>query len=236
MTVVFFVLATAGCATTEPLSQCTVSINSISYAYAPEGIRYVLMPANEGTASNDLQFEQYASYISSALQSRGLILTDNAENADAVIFVAYGISDPQENEYSYKVPVWGDTGVSPSRTVETTTTFGRSVAYTATTTYRRYGITGHQTKVAGFTTYSKFIVLDAFGLSKFQQNQEQDHLWRIIITSTGTSTDLRRIFPYMVAASEPYIVTNTNQQVTVTLDASTPAVPDLKGRGQEGTK
>jgi hypothetical protein len=234
--IVFFVLATAACATTEPLSEYIVSINSITYASTPEGIRYVLMPANEGTTSNDLEFKEYAGYISRALQSRGFTLADNAENADAAIFVAYGVGDPQETEYSYKVPVWGYTGVSPSRTVETTTTFGRSVAYTATRTYRHYGITGYQTQEASFTTYSKFIVLDAFNLAEFQQNQKEDQLWRIIITSTGTSSDLRRFFPYMVAASEPYIVRNTNQQVTVTVDQNTPAVRDLKGQGREETK
>jgi len=54
-------------------------------------------------------------------------------------------------------------------------------------------------------------------------------VWRTVVTSRGTSNDLREVFPVLVAASQPYISTNTGKQVKVILNENDRAVIEIKG-------
>ena len=234
---VFLVLLTAaGCATMQPL-QYHVNIDSLSASTQTAKKHFVLLPGNKDTPVTDLQFREYAGYISRALVTRGYVPAESIEKADIAIFVVYGIGNPQEHQYSYSVPTWGQTGVRSSSTRGTLNTYGSFGTYSGTTTYTpTYGVTGSTTNVGTYTTYSRFLVLNALDLSEYRQTKKEIQLWKTTITSIGSSGDLRLVFPYMVTASMPHIGTNTGQQIKVILYENDPAVMNVKGQAPTNPK
>ena len=102
-----------------------------------------------------------------------------------------------------------------------------------TTTYTRsYGVTGYSTPLGSATSYFRFIVLDAYDLDVYKRENKLDQVWRSTVTSTGSSGDLRHVFPVMVAGSAKHLATNTGQKVEITLDEENATVRYIKGTPQ----
>ena len=227
--VFLILLAAVGCATMQP-PQYHVNVDSLNASTQTARKHFVLLPGNKDTPATDLQFREYAAYINRALVSRGYVAAESMEKADLAIFVVYGIGNPQEHQYSYSIPTWGQTGVSSSSTYGTLNTYGGFGTYSGTTTYTpTYGITGSTTHIGTETTYFRFLVLDALDLSEYRQTKKEIQLWKTTVTSTGASGDLRLVFPYMITASMPHIGTNTGKQTKVILEENDPAVMNMKG-------
>ena len=205
----------SGCATTQP--QFSVMVDSIGGAIAEKN-SYSLLPGNKETKADDLQFKEYAAYVNRALIKQGFVPAESFEKANVAIFLVYGIGDPKESQYSYALPTWGQTGISSSYTSGTVSSYGGYGSYSGTTTYTpTYGVTGSTTHIGSYTTYFRFMVLDAVDLDEYKKSKKEVQLWKTTVTSAGSSGDLRRIFPILVAASQQYIGKNTGQKVEVDL-------------------
>jgi hypothetical protein len=177
----------AGCATARQ-TQFLVQVDSLARPESGSRRSYILLPGNMDTSVGDLQFQEYATYVHRALATRGLLLARSFEAVDVVVFLSYGIGDPQIHYYSYSLPVWGQTGYSGSTTSGTVSTFGGTAAYSGTTTYTpTYGITGYSSHLGSATTYFRFILLDAYDLERYKRDKELTQVWRSTITSTGST-------------------------------------------------
>ena len=73
------------------------------------------------------------------------------------------------------------------------------------------------------------MVLDAIDFDEYKANKKEVQLWKTTVTSTGSSGDLRRVFPILVAASQQYIGKNTGQKVEVNLSEGDARVIEIKG-------
>jgi hypothetical protein len=73
------------------------------------------------------------------------------------------------------------------------------------------------------------LVLDAVDLDEYKRTQKALPIWKTTVTSTGSSGDLRLVFPVLVAASVPYIGTNTGKKVDVTIKEDDKLVVQIKG-------
>lgn len=222
-------LLVAGCATMgQP--RFHVVVDSLASPRAERQRSYVLLPGNDGVTWEDLQFQEYAQYVKRALQARGFQPAERPEDADVAIVLSYGIGDPQTRQYTYSLPVWGQTGVSSSHTYGTATAFGNMATYSGTTTYTpSYGVTGYTTHVGSVTTYFRYALITAYDFAEFRATNKQVQLWRTTITSSGSSGDLRRVFPILISAGVPHLDSNTGQQVEVQLYESDDAVKAIKG-------
>jgi hypothetical protein len=59
---------------------------------------------------------------------------------------------------------------------------------------------------------------------------EADRLyWKLYIDSTGSSGDLRRVFPVMIAAARDHLGKNTQGQVEISIDETDPKIAEIKG-------
>ena len=213
----------SGCATSFD-----IKVDSLATPEAISKTRYVVAPASQNVNVNDLQFIEFSGYVERALTKRGFIRVDSFEHADIVVFMAYGIGDPQLTPYSVSIPQWGKTGVSGSRTTGTMNTFGNTATYSGTTTYTpTYGVTGYQTVSGTRVTYFRYLVLDALDVQTYKDTQELRQVWQTVITSSGWSGDLRRVMPLLVVAGERHLATNTGKQVPVTLTESNKRVRAL---------
>ncbi|MBK8163428.1 MAG: hypothetical protein IPK65_09865 [Gammaproteobacteria bacterium] len=230
--IVFFsaLMVLSGCATVGLQPQYHVEVDSLASSEAKEKHTYLLLPGNEGVEWEDLQFQEFAMYLMRALNSQGFIATDKAEDADVAIVLSYGIGDPREHQYSYALPVWGKTGISSSHTYGTATSYGNSVNYSGTTTYTpTYGVTGYTTQIGSVTTYYRYALITGYDFKAFKDSNKQIQLWRTTITSTGSSGDLRQVFPILIGAAIPYLASNTGKKIPVRLYESDEVVRAIKG-------
>ena len=219
-------ISLSGCATTTTFH---VNIDSISSTHADLKKKYILSPGIKDVKDTDLQFIEYSKYIDKVLISRGFIKAKSYEDANVAIFLVYGIGNPQKHAYSYALPIWGQTGISSSSTYGILNTFGNTTTYSGFTTYTpTYGITGFVPVSGSYVTYFRFLILDAVDLDEYKQSQKIRQLWQTTVTSTGSSGDLRRVFPVLVAASKPYLGLNTGRRIEIRLAEEDESVVDIK--------
>lgn len=224
------------------LSGCAVgpkfhmAVDGMAAPEASTARTYELLPSSSEIDKGSLEWQEYANYLHEALQAEGFKRVAEGEVPEIVIFVAYGISDPKSETYSYAVPIFGQTGVSSSRTTGTLTNYGYGQSsYSGTTTYTpTYGVVGSQTHVGTRTSYTRGLQLVAVDVPHYLETKEQRELWRTTVVSTGSSGDLRRVFPILVAAVKPHLGKDTGKQIQVTLTERDPVVRELTG-GEEGT-
>ena len=196
-----------------------VRLDSICSSQIPAKKICVIVSGDNTISEQNLQFQEFASYIRRALEYNGYTVTQELNQATIFIAMLYGIGDPKEHVYSYSVPVYGQTGYSSAHTSGTITNFGSGSQYSSTTTYQpSYGITGYSAHIGTYTTYSRHIKLDARNINDNAQ------LWQITAESAGASGDLRAAFPIMAAAMSNCIGINTGQQIEVDLQETDPSI------------
>lgn len=246
ITLLLGVVVLSGCATMRPPTYL-VQVDSIGND--SENKTYILLSSNKDTKTDDLQFKEYATYLNRALQARGFVPAKNIQEANVAIFLSYGIGDPREHQYTYSLPIWGKTGISSSTTYGTSNTYGSLNTYgnygtytgntnsTSTTTYTpTYGITGSVARSGSYTTFFRFMLLNAIDLDEYKRSKKEIQLWKTTVTSSGSSSDLRRVFPILVAASKNHIATNTGKKLQIKLLEKDAQVMAIKGIVKEPEK
>lgn len=215
---------------TSLLSGCfgpmvNVSVDSISMStYKKAKNKYFLLPGNKDCSISDLQFNEFAAYTDKVLQNEGFAKVTKLDDADIAILLTYGISDPQVYQYSYSVPILGQTGIASSNTQGSVNTFGKTAIYSQSTSYTpSYGIVGSSTKVRTGILYARHLALSGYDLENFKKTRELKdvvEVWSTKASSVGESGDLRRIFPVLLAASQEYIAINTGKNIDCELRES----------------
>jgi hypothetical protein len=217
-------LLVAGCAALGP--QFHVNVDALRDAQAPEKRTYVIYPGLRDVDAHDLQFKEFAAYVHRALQARGFVPAQESGPAEIVIFLSYGIGDPQTTYYSY--PIFGQVGGGTSTFSGSTYGSGGYSHTTGTvTTQPKFGVVG--TGTGAQTEYFRWAAIEAVDVDAFAKSQQVVQLWRTTMTSSGSSGDLRRVFPVMVAAAQPYMATQTAQQVRRVLTETSPEVVSVRG-------
>ncbi len=210
-----------------------VTIDSIRDPEVVSKTNYILLPGEPKLNTADLQYREYSTYVVRALASRGYVKATTLEEADIAIFFSYGIGDPEERQYTYSVPTWGQTGVSSSSTHGTINTVGNTGIYSSTTTHTpSYGITGSTTHLGSYTIYSRHMILDAIDFQEFRKTKNIKKIWKTIVTSSGSSGDLRVVLPILVGAAKDYIGTDTGKKIDIRLLENDERVIEVKGLKQ----
>ncbi len=211
----------------------TVQVDSLRDPGAAVRTRYVLVPAVENVRENDLQYREFATYIRRALAQRGFTEA-SPETADLSILVTYGIGNPETRAHTYSVPVFGQTGGG------TATYSGSSVGPGGSTFSHgtinqpaQFGVVGSVTKNRSVTTYFRFLTLEAVDLATYRQTQAIVPLWKTTVSSTGTSPDLRLVFPVLVGAAADYVGTDTGRQVRIDIRDTDPRVLRIRDAAPE---
>ena len=195
----------AGCSSTK----YEMTVDALAAPDAPIAADYLLRPANEIIENDELQYREFAEYIHRAMAAAGYSEAAGADRAAMVVLLEYGVSEPRERIRAETEPQVG-IGFGYGRGYRSG--FG-SGAYGS---YPAYGPAGYRTRVESYPAYTRVMLLRAY--SNQGQAEGRRELWRVLVRSTGTSPDLRKLFPYMVVASQPYIGRSTGREaVTVEL-------------------
>lgn len=201
--IVLVIVTHIGCAS----ATFVVDVSSITTSNH-SGKKVFVVPGNN-VAINDIQFIEFSGYIKKALVKKGFTVVDSIDESDQVVLLGYAISGPQS--YTENIPLFGPTGVKSSSTFGHINSSGNY--YSSTMYDYNYGITG--IKQIERIYYTRTIVLIAYDWQLFKKKKIEKQLWKTDIVSTGSSDDLRYVFPYMIVAAEKYIGTNTKKAVTV---------------------
>lgn len=240
----FLVIMSFGCVK-EPITTPMVKMKVDSLGNQNEKNKYVLLSGIKDVDNNNLQFQEFSKYIDTILQQKGFVKTD-FENADIAIFLLYGISEPQQNIQQYAIPILGQTGISSSQTYGIANTYGtlntygnngyyQGNTYSNQTTYNTptYGVTGYQNGMLKYTTYTRYFKINALDMAAYKNFNKQVQIWETTVTSSGSSGDLRFVFPILVAGAKDYIGTNTGKQIEIELLQDDQKVLDIKNSSKK---
>ncbi len=172
---------------------------------------FVILPGNKEVNEQDLQFLEFKSYVEKVLATRGFSKASSLENGDVVLFLSYGVGSPEAQYYTYDVPLWMDAGYYYPY-------YRRSRFYS--------GIPAYSQHIESYTTYKRYLVLEAYDMAQYRQ-KKLVQLWKTSVSSNGTSDDLRLVFPYMAAAMQAYIGSNTGHMISIYIDEHNPLLREL---------
>lgn len=205
-------------------------------AYGNDGYlnskKYIIASGDSTIKESSLQYLEFSEYIKKLLASKGYVETQDWDNADLMIFFKYGISDPATFQQTYAVPTWGQTGVSSTTTKGNVyvNPYGNNIDYNQTTTSNpTYGVTGSRNVTKTYTQYFRYITLTAYDLNAYKKSDKEKIIWNTIITSSGSSDDLRKVIPYMVVAGGSYIGKSSGEKKSVGVYSNDERVKQLKG-------
>ncbi len=233
---VLLIILLSGCSSLGK-ARFNVAVDSFASRDASSKKTYLLLPGNQGVTETDLEFQEYAAYFKGIMDIKGYVYTTSKEEADLAVYLSYGIGDPETYQYAYSLPEWGHTGYLSSRTYVTGVDEDGEKTYRSYTTFTpTWGYRGYSTYIDTKTAYRCFVVIAAYDYEQYKNDETEVQLWKTTVTSTGASDDLRRILPVLMAASEPYLSTDTGQKVYLTLYEEDDAVLKVKDAAAEGDR
>jgi hypothetical protein len=205
-----------------------VQIDSINDRGSQLGRTYRLLPGNSDTGVNDLQFKEFAGYLVKLLAAQGYTLETTSQPAEMEIYFSYWIGEPEKHTYSYSEPVWGQTGVeSYTQTSQYVNKDNSTTQVSNTYVEPQYGVTGYTTMTGEYTAYKKYVILDAYDIKNATNGAKLNEIWKTSIWASGKSSDLRKVMPALLAASAPYVGTNTGQEITVEISSDSEVLKSL---------
>jgi hypothetical protein len=210
-----FCMLLSGCATAPQPLRIRSEVDGLTSVDASLQRRFVILPADTQVNAQDLQFLEFKGYVEKALAQRGFIKVEQMQAGDVVLFLRYGVGDPQMRQYSYDVPIWNDFGYAYYP-------YARRGRY-----YPAYGVAGYTQHIETYTVYRRYLTLEAYDMASHLQQQTPKQLWKVNVQSQGQSNDLRLVFPYLVTAMQPYLATNTGHMQTVDIDEANSLLRDI---------
>jgi len=211
-----------GCATLQMATGVgnvfVVNVDAVCANVATRGHSYLLWPGEKGLTPNDLLFREYAKNIDTILRGAGYTRADSTEQADIIVIADYGIGNPRISTSTTSVPIYDFVGGGTSHiTVNTMTPYGSSMTTGTITEMPTYEQVGTRQVTETSVEYMRYAVLRAFAADRLETDSTPIEVWRTTITSSGSSNDLRMVFPYMMIAAQRYVGKKTAHSEKVTL-------------------
>jgi len=207
-----------------------ISVDSINDPVRSQGKKYALFSGDPQISADDLQFKEFAGYVRKVLSSLGYVETDR-ETAEIAIFMRYGIGQPARIDYSSSSPIFGVTGGGTSSFTAFSSNGKTTMGTISSPT--QFGVVGQNYESGSYYLYPRWLVLEAADPAATRDSKKLVMSWRTTVTSSGTSADLRLVFPYLIATAKDYIGGNTGKMVNVVIRAGDKRVSVL--RAKEGT-
>ncbi len=183
-------LVLVSCASVPRQDKSLVKVGITSIKVVDSTSRNVFVSTGMNEVENDNQlFKIYASVVYEALKGRGYVPVSSKDKANLIVYLSYEVSDPENYTHTQSVPVYGGNSTST-----VTNQFGQQIGTIRT---QNYGPTGYREVKSSYSIYSKKITLHAY--------EGEQMVWATSLAHhSSSSTDLFKLFPYMVQAGAPY--------------------------------
>lgn len=150
---------------------------------------FYIISGDEYISNNDIEFKEYASWVSYALKLNGAIEVEEYAEADITVLLSYDITD---KSYTEKIPrpIYGATGIN-SVTTKYTQNYDGSIITASSSVGYRYGVTGvyyQENEINKFLRILNIYVYD---------NKERNNgmVAKLNVSSMGSTNNLRTVFP-----------------------------------------
>lgn len=201
-----FVLLIAGCTTTNSYN---IRVNSFSDKDAKLE-KYSFYILSKEKNDSGLEFKEYAGQVRKILEKKGNTFSDDIKTCDVVVFLSYSIDNGKTTTNTNMIPIYG--GSQYTSTIQNSA--GQNIGSIQTGPQNPYMPTGYQTTYSSETNFTRQITLSGY------KRSTNTPIWETKITSTGSSDDLRKVFPIMLIGSSDEIGTNTHGIKNINLDIS----------------
>ena len=210
---VLALLVVSGCAVTPQLA---VGVDAIDSGRQVQDVRYILKPVVDGVDESDLHFIEYSAHIDNALQKRGMVRAETAEQANVEIAVNYGYQRRQSalvSRYSaFNDPFYFNRRCGHRLGVHCSRGFS-SRHYDRFDRFDRFHHR-HRGYVDVIESYRVFVTLEA---RQIGTAVDQSALWTTRARANFAKPDLRVTLPLLLVAAQEYIGVDTGQERTVVL-------------------
>ena len=175
---------------------------------------YKIVSSNVQFNEEDLEFQEVSQYIKTALSGRGYYEAPAIDNADMVIDVSYGVSEPQTDFKTKTSPIYGRSS-GGFKTISTPVIDRNgNVRYVNSTVFTpsRVEMIGVQEQIIPIITYEKYLRMTSRDNRDIVNKESPTQVWSIYVKNKDESEDLRKYVPLMAAAAIPYVGENTENQ------------------------
>ena len=209
----------------------SVSVSGFNDPTFTGGRTYWLLSGKKDVTTDDLEFREFASYLRSGLNQAGFMEAPGFDRADLAVFISYGSGNAKEHNYSYSLPIYGQTG-GGTYNFSGTTFSGSSTATTYGTIQQQpqYGVVGSQQISGTEINYLRYLVVDVLDAKKFQLEKKVVPVWKTEVSSWGRVDDIRYAMPPLVVAATPYFGKNTKQRLFFNINVGDKRLQLLRSR------
>jgi hypothetical protein len=201
-------LVVIGCADSGPTRAQVyykVYVSSFGNSIFHPNSTFVIVQAVGGPSQDDPEFQEYAAYLEGILVRKGFKRASAPDTADFEVSLNYGISNASTSMTGSES---GGMGYVWSNGLST---------YNGRTSY------------AYDTTYQRTCQVVAYDLASYRVTGKMKQVWRTQMVSVGHFPDLRRVFPYLLAAGYGYLGMDSGEQQTIVMDQDDPTVEVVRG-------
>ena len=223
-------LGLAGCNST---STYQVKVDAISKPAAPKTQSYALKSKDPRLGEENLRYKEAADFVRTALSGKGLYEAPNAEAADMVVELDYGLEAPRSKVERVSTPVYAQVGGGVRYESVPTTDARGNVSYRTVAVYDppRSELIGYDEMPRQITIYEKYLKITARENKPAAEGRPPAELWSIHASAEDESKDLRKYLPIMASATVDYIGQDSSNQKLVKVRADGPAVDFIRQRG-----
>lgn len=189
-----------------------------------------ILPSVQGMTKNDLEFIAIKKGVQALLEANGYTISEDSKLIDIVVFVNFGVSEPQvetkiwsEPVYEMQMPLQSPQANTTSNvynqygqnvgSVQSQTNYGNPYAVSIPQQVYR----GERTRSEKITTFNRHLVLEAIDYQNFLKTKEMKPFWKVSSLSTGSSNNFRLILPYLLISVSSYLESDSNGKVKALL-------------------
>ena len=207
-----------------------VKVDAIAKPVRSEAQSYILKSKDPSLGEESLRHREAADFVRTALSGKGLYEAPNAEKADMVIELDYGMEAPRSKMERVSVPVYAQVGGGVRYDSVPVTDSRGNVSYRTVAVYEapRTEVVGYDQVPRLVTVYEKYLKITARENKAAAEGRPPAELWSIHASTEDESKDLRKYLPIIASATVDYVGQDSSHQTTVKVRADGPAVDFIR--------
>jgi hypothetical protein len=215
-----------------------VKVDAISKPKAEQKQSYALKSKDPRLGEENLRYKEAADFVRTALSGKGLYEAPNAEVADMVVELDYGLEAPRSKVERVSTPVYAQVGGGVRYDSVPVTDARGNVSYRTVAVYDppKTELIGYEEIPRQITIYEKYLKITARENKAAVEGRPPAELWSIHASAEDESKDIRKYLPIMASATVDYIGQDSSNQKLVKVKAEGPAVDFIRKRGMTATE
>ncbi len=239
--IVGIALVSAGCGTLYKLD-----VASYSNPNPELGNTYVILSGNPELPVSSPEFEEFAAQVERTIEPKGYrrVSDDEISTAALGVYLSVAIGDAAKRYHKVTTGVYEQpegqevTGVVSSKSGSGGGNAGQTGSVSVVRTDRPEQLTGYEQKTFATTVYTKHMNLVAIDLQQYIKDIEEvgrnqavpKEIWSIDVETTGKPSDLSEVVPVMLAASQPFVASPTQDVVHIKMNGTDRRIGAIKGK------